>query len=166
MLAGRYSYNRRAFIAVEEHSSLMGNVIIILIIIFVAWPLVRYVWFRWIQPWLIRRASNKMEDYIRAASGMPPREKKAHKSSSRRDDGQSYGRRRSQSAYSAGEGPLIPKEYAVDVEYTEIREYSSAIEITGEESHRRHRRHSSGGVNIESQVSDVEYVEIKTSARG
>ncbi len=138
----------------------MRTVILILIIIFIVWPLARYAWQRWVQPWLIRRASRKMEDYIRAAAGMPPREKESRgkKHHSRQPAGSS----RQPGGNTDWEGPLIPKEYAVDVEFTEIREYSSVIEITGEESSRHHRKRSASKVTVESQVSDVEYVEIKT----
>ena len=51
------------------------------------------------------------------------------------------------------------KEYAEDVAFTEIREFSSD-EVIAEEETGKNRR-----VYREEQVSDAEYVEIKTSSR-
>lgn len=141
----------------------MQTILIILIIVFGIIPLLRIVWQRWVQPWLLRRAANKMEDYLRAATGMPPREEtRSRKTSSRQSSREnSGGRRTAHSAYQSS-GPLIPREYAVDVEFVETKEYSATVEITGEESGGHHKgRRSASRVTIESQVSDVEYTEIK-----
>ena len=48
---------------------------------------------------------------------------------------------------------MIPKEYAVDVEYTEIRSYSSEETIASDGKSVRYA--------VESQVSDAEIIEIK-----
>lgn len=52
-------------------------------------------------------------------------------------------------------GPVIPREYAEDVEYTETRYYSA--ETRTDTSTKGGRK----AVKVESQVSDAEYVEIK-----
>ena len=63
-------------------------------------------------------------------------------------------RRRQQQRRRSGREPLIPKEYAVDVEFVEIKDYSSAT-VIGEDNSGRQQ------VYNESQVSDAEYVMIK-----
>ncbi len=69
------------------------------------------------------------------------------KSSGRKSDGghHRYG----------GRKPIIPPEYAQDVEYTETRTYSSDT-IIDKDKDGGHTR-----LQAESQVSDVEWVEIK-----
>lgn len=150
----------------EQLSSylLMQGVLIFLIILFVVFPLARIAWQRWVQPWLIRRATRKMEDYLRAATGMPPREETRKKSKdtgrhAATGSGAVHGRSSYGGRADTWQGPLIPKEYAVDVEYVEVREYSSTVEITGSGSSRNERKQR---VVAESQVSDVEYTEILT----
>lgn len=100
----------------------------------------------------------RTEDYVRSAMGMPPRDKKKGKTGGR----QSYSSNGSYSTGSQSErnrrhgypsGPLIPKEYAVDVEYTEIRSYSSE-ETIASDGH-------TVSYKIESQVSDAEIIEIR-----
>ena len=133
----------------------MGVFLIILILIFAFGP---YIWRRWIQPWIIKRAQRKMEDYLRAATGMPPRDSKAGKKQTRpQDDDSRRSSRRRRRYYNPEPGPILPRDYAVDVEYTEIKEYSESVEITGEQ----HGRRKTQRVTVEEQVSDVEYTEIK-----
>ena len=97
----------------------------------------------------------KAEDYFRASMGMPPRDKK--KNSRENTTQNNYSRSRQESGYHGRdpEEPLIPKEYAEDVEFVETKDYSetrSSSQTEGKE------------VNYhESQVSDVEWTEIKTS---
>lgn len=83
---------------------------------------------------------------------MPPRDKgnsrrQSHTAGSRKTTGGS--RRRGQRVK---EEPVIPKEYAEDVEFTEVRSYSEEEKIGGESSIRYAH---------ESQVSDAEIIEIK-----
>ncbi len=125
--------------------------LLILILIFIGVPL---LW-RWLKPYFYRWMQRRTEDYVRKAMGMPPREKK--KKSRTEGGGQSYsasgayGRRSNSRGYYSS-GPLIPKEYAVDVEYTEIRSYSSETTIASDGKHVKYK--------VESQVSEAEIIEI------
>lgn len=129
--------------------------LLILILIFIGVPL---LW-RWLKPYIFRWAQHRTEDYVRSRMGMPPRDRGGSRSqqwqsysSSGEYSGEGYSsysngnRSRRRGSYSSG--PLIPKEYAVDVEYTEIRSYSS-------EDTDRVR------YTVESQVSDAEIIEIR-----
>lgn len=116
--------------------------LLILILIFIGIPL---LW-KWLKPYFFRWMQHRTEDYVRNAMGMPPRDKK--KSSGPSDNRARRSRRRYYSS-----GPLIPKEYAVDVEYTEIRSYSSDETIAPEGHTVRY--------TVESQVSDAEIIEIR-----
>lgn len=123
----------------------MGILILIVIFFWLIWPTVS----RWIK----RKAMERAEDYMRSSFGLPPREKKRKKSKQRVDESENddYGQHRTYRRRS-GHGPIIPKEYAEDVEFTETIDYS-------EEEH----RHSAGGEERyhESQISDAEFIEIK-----
>lgn len=82
--------------------------------------------------------------------GMPPRDKKRSKKDEAQGSpsGPERGRRR---AYTRT-GPIIPKEYAEDVDFVEIKEFSSThIEEEGDDS---------GTEYDESQVSDAIWEEI------
>ncbi len=129
--------------------------LLILILIFIGVPL---LW-KWLKPYFFRWMQRRTEDYVRNAMGMPPRDKK--KQSRSNDRSQAYS---SSSAYNSragyrqrnryySSGPLIPKEYAVDVEYTEIRSYSSEETIASDGKSVRYA--------VESQVSDAEIIEIR-----
>ncbi|MDE6480836.1 MAG: hypothetical protein K2L45_11270 [Muribaculaceae bacterium] len=127
--------------------------LLILILIFIGLPI---IW-RWLKPYFFRWMQRRTEDYVRNAMGMPPRDR-SKKQSSRRQSHYSgsyssggYGQRSSRYGYSSG--PLIPKEYAVDVEYTEIRSYSSEETIASDDNTVRYK--------VESQVSDAEIIEIR-----
>ena len=134
--------------------------LLILILIFIGVPL---LW-RWLKPYFLRWAQHRTEDYIRSQMGMPPRDRNKSRSQQRQQRYSSAG------GYSSGgyssdpyagrrrgrahtPGPLIPKEYAVDVEYTEIRSYSSEDTIAADGNRVRY--------TVESQVSDAEIIEIR-----
>lgn len=137
----------------------MGIFLIILIIVIACWP--------WISRWLKQFLARRAEDYLRKATGMPPRpgsreEKRQQRASSRQTYSSSqdnfsdsaYGRssrqrRRTRNGYKE---PIIPPEYAEDVEFVETKSFS---ETTIGDSGRQIRQFH------ESQVSDVEWVEIK-----
>lgn len=128
--------------------------LLILILIFIGMPI---IW-RWLKPYFFRWMQHRTEDYVRNAMGMPPRDKSKKRSGSRQSysssgsySSGSYGQGRRRGAYSSG--PLIPKEYAVDVEFTEIRSYSSEETIASNGSSVRYK--------VESQVSDAEIIEIR-----
>ncbi len=124
--------------------------LLILILIFIGVPI---VW-RWIKPYFFRWMQRRTEDYMRNAMGMPPRDRSNSRTGSRQSyssSASSSGRRARSRGYSSG--PLIPKEYAVDVEYTEIRSYSSEETIASDGKTVRY--------SVESQVSDAEIIEIR-----
>lgn len=108
----------------------------------------------------------KAEDFIRQATGLPPRQKKRHNKNHRSYSGRKereetsgsfYGRgSASGGEYSSG-GHIIPPEYAEDVEYVEVKEYSSETVIADDGRRRR--------VYHESQVSDVEWEMVKKSEK-
>ena len=128
--------------------------LLILILIFIGVPL---LW-RQLKPYFFRWAQRRTEDYVRRQMGMPPRDRQKSRSQQRQSysysgaySSDSYGGRRHTRGHASG--PLIPKEYAVDVEYTEIRSYSSEQSIASDGRQVRY--------TVESQVSDAEIIEIK-----
>lgn len=116
--------------------------------------------------WVGRFMANRAEDYLRKATGMPPRpgsrEAKRQEKTRAADSGeprrrsQRDSRNRGSQYYHTDNGPIIPKEYAEDVEFTETIDYSETT-IAGEDTRR------SATTYHESQVSDVEWEEVKTS---
>ncbi len=104
---------------------------------------------------------HRAEDYLRRSMNMPPRpgsrEDKKRKRQQRENPTPRSRQRRQQA--SAGE-PLIPKEYAEDVEYVEIKDYSETTIVEGTVSKGK-RKDSTENIRIENQVSDVEWVEVK-----
>lgn len=130
-----------------------GIIILILIVVFVlAWP---RIW-GWLRPYAARWAQRRAEDALRRAMGMPPREKRraGRAGSGSASARNASGRRRQQRRQP--EGPIIPKEYAVDVDFTEIHSYSDETVISDD---------SKGNVEFrtERQVSDAEIIEIRRS---
>lgn len=128
----------------------MTGLIVLIILIFgvpYLWRLLRPYFYRWMQ----RRA----EDYMRNAMGMPPRDKSRQSSRQTSSSGRSQYRGAStgQKRRQPSGGPVIPKEYAEDVEYTEIRSYSEDTVIADDGGEVRYAS--------ESQVSDAEILEIK-----
>lgn len=137
----------------------MGIFLILLIIVIACWP--------WISRWLRQFLANRTEDYLRKATGMPPRPgsredkrrqrstRQAYASSDNADESSTYSRRtRRQSSRRTGRGePIIPREYAEDVEFVETKSFSETV-IGDSRSHVRQYH--------ESQVSDAEWVEIRS----
>ena len=120
-----------------------------LLILFLLIIGVPYLW-RWLKPYFYRWAQRRTEDYIRSAMGMPPRDKSGSRRRQSPPPPPPYGR--SSRGY-ADEGPIIPKEYAEDVEWTEVRSYSEETRIASDGKSAR--------VITESQVSDAEIIEIR-----
>ena len=131
----------------------MGIFLVIVIIIALFWPAIS----RWLRSLMARRA----EDYIRRATGMPPRpgsreerrQQRARSAASGDGSRNDYGRNR-QRRRPASREPLIPKEYAEDVEFTETISYSETI-IVGET-----RRNDEKPRRPENQVSDAEWTDL------
>ena len=122
--------------------------LIILLILVLALP---YLW-RLLKPYIARWAQRRAENMLRRAMGMPPHgDRKERKQAFRTS---ADGSRASSRRRRAPMGPLIPKEYAVDVEFTEIHSYSEDTVISGGED-------GSVKYRTESQVSDAEIIEIR-----
>lgn len=125
-----------------------------LIILLLLWFVVPFLYRRlqpWLTRWLIRRATRyaarqagfNMDDSKRKSSN-----KKSRRSNHYRED-------------TLNNGPIIPKEYAEDVEFTEIHDFSSATIINEETDSKGNRRSS----ETETQVSDAEIIEISRSEK-
>ena len=125
-----------------------------------------------ISAWLKAYAMGKMEDRMRHMMGMPSRaeEKRAREAyerangSSGRSNSAGSEKRgwkerfREQSNRGRGGDPAadlrMMRQYAEDVEFTEIHEYSESIEFEQDKKGRTTK------IKVESQVSDAEYVVI------
>lgn len=132
----------------------MAYLFLIILVIVLLWPFLR--------PYLMRFMSHRAEDMVRRRMGMPSRkeEEKLRKQSQEKRSSRQSGR------YSAQSGPIIPHEYAEDVDYTEIRDYSQTdVNVTDNSTqthtsrHRSFFRHTSH--SVESQVEDAEFTEIR-----
>ena len=122
---------------------------------------------KWVRAYMERRA----EDLLRRATGMPPRP--GSKEAKRQARQQSVAVlpvvnpegaailadvRGVETVAPTAKASIIPKEYAEDVEFVETKDYSSdTIETVADNGQRRERYR-------ESQVSDVEWEEIKTKS--
>ena len=132
--------------------------LLVLLIIIAVW----LIFSPYIKPWLRRRAERKLADYLRAQMGMPTeketrrarREADRHRTTSGNKKG-FWTRPAYNASASSQHAPdeLIPREYAVDVEYTEIKQFSQTT--IGKDAP------EGKSFVTESQVSDVEYTEIK-----
>lgn len=123
--------------------------ILTLLILWLLFPLLkRYVIPR-VQQFLIRQA---VKGFARKAGfDVPPAGSRRGRENNRRANRGDERRGRSTRDSRQTKEPLIPKEYAEDVEFTEIRSYSSEIDIETPEKN----------IKIEEQVSDAEVIEIK-----
>lgn len=125
----------------------MGYILIIIIIL-ALWGL---HWLRRhpdiLMRWMARRIQKQFTRQGGEQSGQDRRRQQQRRESYTR---RSHGRKE----------PIIPPEYAQDVEFTESRIYSSDTEV-------RNYGNSSGATSVENQVSDVEWeeVEIKHSRK-
>lgn len=125
-----------------------GFAILLLIVVFLC-----FVWPS-IARWLKRKAIERTEDYILKSMGFPPRDKKKRKQESSDDPlGNQYYSQHRRRQYRRYSGPIIPPEYAEDVEFVEYIDYS------GMEYLQRISRHVD--IYFESQISDAEWSEIK-----
>ena len=130
----------------------LGILILVVLFFWLLWPT--------ISRWLKRKAMERAEDYMRASMGMPPRDKKKKKKSganSTEEGNTYYYQRKRRNPFGPDrytDEPIIPKEYAEDVEFVETKDYSST------ESRMNH-----GDKKVEtyheSQISDAEFTEIK-----
>lgn len=118
--------------------------LIIVILIILLWPVWRILFSRLMQ-WVVLYFLKKQTG-IDFGSG-----NKSRKSKNKKEQQQRQQKRR------RNQGPIIPKEYAEDVEFTEIMEFQDTTIVDESGSGTR--------VYRESQVSDVEFVEIKNSPK-
>lgn len=127
-----------------------GLLILILIAIILPYAV------RWARPYIYRWMQRRAENYMRQAMGMPPRDKTSEKSRKKNSSSRaSYSSQSRDSRRSNGHEPLIPKEYAEDVTFTEIHSYSEDTVIGADDE--------GSYVKTESQVTDAEIIEIKKS---
>lgn len=107
--------------------------------------------------------ARRAEDYLRNATGMPPRpgSRQARRDARRNGATGTSDRRQRQRTYHDNsydydpDGPIIPKEYAEDVEFVETKNYSESTIDTFMDTQRE------SGAYHEDQVSDAEWEEIK-----
>ena len=130
----------------------MGTFLIILILLFLIWPLVRNPLSRWFQGFMSRRA----EDMMRKAMGMPSRkeERRRRQQQRARQEGSRRNRRDTGQTPPQPHPAAVMKSVAVDVEFTEIKEFDSESGSVTETQHEK--------IRIEEQISDAEYTEVKT----
>lgn len=131
-----------------------GIFFLVLLLVFVFWP--------YISKWLARKAQKKLHDYFLRSMGLQPeketrKQRKQREQRQREYEGQQAQRRREYSRQQRNKEPLIPKEYAEDVEFVETKEFSSSSSTI--ESNDKYT------IYHESQISDVEWVEIKTKPK-
>lgn len=115
-----------------------------------------------IKAWSQRRMVDKMEDLFRESMGMPTakeerRRRKQAEKEARRNNGFTRQNQEAPSRDPFQQKPdsILPKEYAEDVEFTEYKEYSSSSTIKSKSDD------AETEIKVESQVSDVEFTEIK-----
>ena len=101
---------------------------------------------------LYRFIARKAEDSLRRSMGMPPRQEQKKNRRQRHDN--SYGHNAGYHGTGRTDGPVIPKEYAEDVEYVEIKSYSKDTVIS-EDSYGRQTVTES-----ESQIEEAEIISI------
>lgn len=130
----------------------MGRLIIILAIIAIGVMIFPYI-SRMIRGWAMRKIMRMAEERLRRNMGMPPGSSPFGDTSRDREEDPDDSRRRK---HAHPDEPLIPKEYAEDVEFTEIREYSASTEIQDTDNKVTFRQ--------EEQVTDAEYVVIRPGA--
>lgn len=124
----------------------LGILLLVVVFFWIFWPM--------ISRWLKRKAIERAEDYMRASMGMPPRDKSKKSETNQRNYKQGFynQRRNSHDSGRRNDEPIIPKEYAEDVEFTETKEYSASYDEKHKESYESFH---------ESQISDAEWTEIK-----
>lgn len=111
---------------------------------------------RALRPVIHRWMARRMENFIRKAAGMPPRDKNERRREQREQrHNERQNTRHAYRTYGKGE-PIIPKEYAEDVEFTETVRYSSDKDVASDGTRRASERTSA-----ETQVSDAEWEEIR-----
>ena len=120
---------------------------LILILVFLCWP--------WIVKWFRGFMARRMEDAARRMMGMPSRkeEQRRNRAKSKKQNSQSGSYRRHRAPQQRPSDIL--EAVAVDVDYTEIKEFESTADAEIGARGRQQR------IYREEQVSDAEFTEIK-----
>lgn len=128
----------------------MGVFLVILIVVLLCWPA--------IQRWLARYAARRAEDYLRRATGMPPRPDSRAGKKAQRERERAQSRTRRRQTNTRGHRPVnaTMQEYAEDVEFTETVSYSETV-IGGQTDSVKEKEYR------ESQVTDAEWTEVRGS---
>lgn len=133
-------------------------VFIAIILLVILWPAIMRAVAPYIQNWIMGR----VEDRFRKMAGMPTRkeEKRAAKQRAKNGGRTAEAFRKASRSSRGGHGPhdpIIPKEYAEDVDFVEIKTFSHT-EVVAES------KEGNEQIVYESQVEDVEFIEIKREA--
>lgn len=141
-----------------------GILLVIIFLLIVLQPVLR----RWVAPLVQRWVMGKVEDRVRRMAGMPTRkeERKAQRRAARGSRGAADRfRRAAAGSRAAGRTPGgrearssvdMLQTFAEDVEFTEVKSYSSEVEIAASKEGRKVT------YKVEQQVEDAEFIEIKT----
>lgn len=143
----------------------MALVVIILILIII-WMLFGTR----ISYWMQRKLMETMEDRVRRAMRMPTgKEERKRNREARKAERKNEGRfhhpdekRSDRNPYHSRPNSILPKEYAEDVEFTEYKEFHSSTTLDETLTTKNGEKVT---FRIEEQVSDAEYIDIKTRPR-
>lgn len=133
-----------------------GVLLIVFLVVFVLGPFLVRIAAPLLQRWMMHR----MEDRFRRMAGMPSRKEEKRqrgKAKARRGAAPDAG----ESFYRHGPGPrrrepIIPPEYAEDVEFVEIKSYSEETVVTDDGKVTTRVEYTE-----ETQIEDVQFEEIK-----
>ena len=125
--------------------------LIIIFVLFLIWPWIKQP----VSNWFSRFMANRTEDMMRRMMGMPSRkeERKRQKQAAKNNKGRRGAYRRQQHTDNRKRTASLMREVAVDVEYTEVKEFSSTTILQEDRQGSK--------VIIEEQITDAEYIEIR-----
>ena len=106
-----------------------------------------------VQAWLARRLMKNMQRRMQEEQRRQEEAYRRHREEERQQRQQPRSKHRREKGHS---GPIIPPEYAQDVEFTESRVYSSDKEATINTDSKGNTR-----IKVEEQVSDVEWEDVR-----
>lgn len=129
----------------------MGYFLLILILIFILWPLMREPVSRWFSGFMARRT----EDMMRRMMGMPSRKEEKRQNKKRKERASASQKKTGRDSGKAlkPHPAEMMKSVAEDVVFTEIKEFESRTIIESDGENTR--------IVVEEQITDVEYTEIK-----
>lgn len=124
----------------------MSIIIILLILISILfWP--------WIKRWIAQLIARRTEDMIRKMAGMPSRkeEEKMQRNKKKSQNNPYYSQHKPQNSQTPHQAM---QQYAEDIEFTEFKNFSSST-VIDEDPYKTQTWN-------ETQITDVEFTEIKT----